>query len=316
MEQVTMAQIAKKLHVDQSTVSLALRNSERISEATRNRVHKTALEMGYKTNPFVAALMKMRRSRSKEITLQVVAWVTQWEKENGWMQIPSFQSFYKGAKECLLENGFLLEHFWNDQKSFSSSRFSGILWNRGITGIIVAPVPDGMSVNLDWDKFSAVTVGSSVHSPKLDRVESSHFDTVTTAIQQCHTLGYRRIGLAINELSLARFNQRFLAAYLVKQGSDKPLVIFSKSVKTKAEIKAFHAWFRHERPEVIITLSKLDGETYRDLLKGMNLKVPEDVGIVILSCHTIKDLYTGIYQYPEMIGAQAANQSCSAWGVL
>ena len=311
MQPVTMAQIAKKLQVDQSTVSLALRNSPRLSAATRDRIQKAAAALGYKPNPFVSALMRMRRGRAKNPGVPVVAWISNWEKADSWMQVPSFKAFYHGAEDRLRENGFRLEHFWLDQKSVTPARLSAILWNRGITGLILAPVPnDRPEANMDWEKFSAVTIGRSIHSPDLDRVDSAHYDAITVALQRCRELGYERIGLAIDEIMLARFDQRFLASYLVncpRLKSGKHLEVFRATVETKAGVKAFQAWFRRERPQVIITLSKQTAEIQRAALKDMRIKVPEDVGFVILSCHAADDPYSGIYQFPELIGAQAAD---------
>jgi DNA-binding LacI/PurR family transcriptional regulator len=311
MQPVTMAQIAKKLQVDQSTVSLALRNSPRLSQATRTRVQKAAEAMGYKPNPFISALMRMRRVRSKTQRVPVVAWVSNWEKEDSWMQVPAFKAFYHGAMDRLKENGFRLEHFWLDSKSVTSGRLSSILWNRGITGIILAPVPNNKPhASMDWDKFSVVTIGRSIHTPPLDRIDSAHYDVITVALQRCQEMGYERIGLAIEEVNLVRFDQRFLASYLVNcpvPKSGKQIEIFRREVETPAGVKAFQAWVRRERPQVIITLSKLTAEIYRAALQDMKIRVPDEVGLVILSCHNLGDPYTGIYQFPELIGAQAAD---------
>jgi len=306
-----MALIAKKLQVDQSTVSLALRNSPRISEATKKRIQKEAAAMGYKPNPFVSALMRMRRVRSKKTGVSLVAWVSNWDQKDAWKEVPYFLSVFRGATERLSENGFRLEHFWLDPKSITPARLSSILWNRGITGIILAPVPNNRpDASMDWEKFSAVTIGRSIHSPDLDRVDCAHYDAITVALRRCRELGYRRIGLAIDEASLARFDQRFRASYLVNGpllDSGKSLKIFNQSIETKAEIKDFQTWFRAERPDVIITLSKSTAQIQRSALKEIRIEVPEDVGLVILSCHSPEDPFSGIYQFPELIGAQAAD---------
>lgn len=309
MQPVTMAQIAGKLQVDQSTVSLALRNSPRISAATRDRIQKAALALGYRPNPFVSALMRMRRSRAKNPGAPVIAWVSNWEKADSWMQVPYFQAVFHGAEERLRENGFRLEHFW--MESLTPARFSSILWNRGINGVILAPVPnDRPEAKMDWEKFSVVTIGRSIHSPDLDRVDSAHYDAITVALHRCREMGFERIGLAMDDVTLARFDQRFLASYLVncpRVNAGEHMEVFRTSVETRAGIKAFQAWFRRERPQVIVTLSKLTAEIHRAALKDIKIRVPEDVGLVILSCHTVDDPFSGIYQFPELIGAQAAD---------
>jgi len=303
-----MVQLAEKLGVDQSTVSLSLRNSPRISAATRARVQKLAAELGYRTNPFVAALMRARKKRSTKKGMTVVAWVSNWQKAETWMKVPAFKAFFEGAKERLAEHGFRLEHFWINRASRNAPQLSSVLWARGITGIIVGPVPtECREVSLEWEKFSAVTLGRSLRSPQLDRADSAHYDAISVAFERCHELGYKRIGLAFEEILMARFERRWLASYLVNCPPSEHMECFSQKVHTKAGIKAFQAWYKRNKPDVIITLSREDGERFRAAFEAMNLKVPQDVGIVILSCHSLQDAFSGIYQFPELIGAQAAD---------
>jgi DNA-binding LacI/PurR family transcriptional regulator len=65
MPQPTMAEVAKVVGVSKNTVSLALRGSPRISEATRKRIAEAAETLGYRLNPTVAHLMaQLRQNRS------------------------------------------------------------------------------------------------------------------------------------------------------------------------------------------------------------------------------------------------------------
>lgn len=64
----TIHDIAKKLNITASTVSRALNNNPRISEATKKLVHKTAKQLGYQPNNIAAAL---RRGKSHIIGIIV-----------------------------------------------------------------------------------------------------------------------------------------------------------------------------------------------------------------------------------------------------
>ncbi|HEX7469541.1 MAG TPA: helix-turn-helix domain-containing protein, partial [Verrucomicrobiae bacterium] len=55
-KRVTVYDIAEKLGVSHSTISLALRNHPGISEKRREQVKKAAKEMGYVPDPHLAAL--------------------------------------------------------------------------------------------------------------------------------------------------------------------------------------------------------------------------------------------------------------------
>ena len=58
---VTMKTIAAQAGVTQATVSMCLANSPRIPAATRERIQAVADRLGYRPNPYVSALMRIRR---------------------------------------------------------------------------------------------------------------------------------------------------------------------------------------------------------------------------------------------------------------
>ena len=55
-EKATIHDIAKKLNITASTVSRALKDHPRISETTKQAVHKTAIKLNYQPNHIAAAL--------------------------------------------------------------------------------------------------------------------------------------------------------------------------------------------------------------------------------------------------------------------
>jgi LacI family transcriptional regulator len=67
--------VARALGVSRSTVSLALRDDPRISDATRRRVRRAAEDLGYTANPLIATLMStLRRGVGKQtVTMAHIA---------------------------------------------------------------------------------------------------------------------------------------------------------------------------------------------------------------------------------------------------
>lgn len=64
---VTLSELGRLLDLDKSSVSLALRNSPKVSDATRQRVQEVARRYGYQPN--LAARQLNRRSRPQIVTL-------------------------------------------------------------------------------------------------------------------------------------------------------------------------------------------------------------------------------------------------------
>ncbi len=71
---VTQSQIARKLGVDQRTVSIALGASGRVSEKMRQRVRETATRMGYRPNHLAAGLRGAKTNSIGIIWLFADAW--------------------------------------------------------------------------------------------------------------------------------------------------------------------------------------------------------------------------------------------------
>src|SRR5712672_334593 len=94
----TMQQIADAAGVSRMAVSLALRNSPKISAATAERIRRLAEELGYRPNPMVSALMtQLRHSRDMKKP-SVLAYVTAFPTEEGWRRPRPAAAFYEGAR--------------------------------------------------------------------------------------------------------------------------------------------------------------------------------------------------------------------------
>lgn len=62
---VTIKDLARAAGVSTTTVSLALRDDARISQATRARVQAVAAQLGYSRDPALAALVALRDESSR-----------------------------------------------------------------------------------------------------------------------------------------------------------------------------------------------------------------------------------------------------------
>jgi LacI family transcriptional regulator len=62
--EVTLVDIAKALKISESTVSRALQDHPAISQQTKNRVQKVAIEYGYRMNTYASNLAKKAKSRT------------------------------------------------------------------------------------------------------------------------------------------------------------------------------------------------------------------------------------------------------------
>ncbi len=310
---VSMKDIAERAGVSVSAVSLSLRNRPNISPEMKARIAKIADELGYRPNPFVAALMRSRR-RNQPIKAQpVLALVCALDRPDAWRSSPSttVRLIRQGALERAATLGYRAQEFWLHQEGMSASRFSDMLYARGIQGILLGPLADGASPpDLRWDHFAAVCIGVPSKSLALASVGNDHYFSALRTVQECHELGYRRPGLVLRSSQRERFQGRWEAGFFTAQtmlpkiGRTRPLLVDNLEDLEAFPLADFKRWLTREKPDVIITYN---AELVEKALLRLKLRVPTDLGLVSLSCPAVQHRISGVYQHGDLIGATAVD---------
>jgi hypothetical protein len=169
----------------------------------------------------VRALMRSRRHRGLGVPGgPALAYITAFPTRDGWRNLgtPVFAQMFAGAQARAEQSGYRLEEFWFNAPGMTPRRFEDVLRARGIHGLIVAPLPDAnASIDIAWGDFAAVALGTTLVRPPLHRVANDLFHSMLIAMEECHRLGYRRIGLALRSAVNQKVQRRWLAAYLLAQ---------------------------------------------------------------------------------------------------
>ena len=302
-DKVTLSDIAQKAGVHSSTVSLALRNHPRISAPVKKRIQDLATEMGYRVNPLVAALMQERRTGKKAIQASI-AFVTNYPERFGWRpKHHSRPDYYPGAVERAKQLGYNLEHFWLAEPGMTPQRFTDILINRGIHGIMFGRLPPGQSeIQLDLSRFSCVALGMTLRNPILHHVTENHFQTAWRSARQCAERGYRRIGFVFSEANDSpRVGDRWQSACLGYQMNLDPADRIQPCPQSPPSKAEFAQWFLQSKPDAILATH---AKPVLAWLASMKIRVPEDVGIIDLEADPELDC-SGIYYKPTKIGELA-----------
>ncbi len=300
---VTMQQIADEAGVSRMAVSLALRNSPKISPATTERIRTIADRLHYRPNPLVSALMAQLRYQKEVKRRTKLAFVTAFPTAEGWRLPGPYVPFFEGAKKRAHVLGYDLEEWWARDPKVSESRLCEILLTRDIRGLIIAPVPMGTTLNLAWEKFAAVAIGYSLREPAVHRASNNQFDSMALALENLSKLGYRRIGLAVSDESDQQVKRRWSAGMLIHQHyvpeSDRvPMLLTTGSFEAE-----FREWYLKHRPDVVLSLAWQCIKYLRDL----GAQVPEDVGFAHLARTSEEILWAGLNQRSELVGAAAVD---------
>lgn len=300
---VTQRNIAHKLGLDHSTVSLALRNSQKISETKRKLVQKTALEMGYTLNASAANLAKHRILSSQKPVSAVIAWLNCWQKPDELLQLNEFQQYFNGAKETAERFGYALEEFIV-YKGMSLKRVEKIMKARGLRGILLPPHSNDVDFHqMDWSRFSVMRFGRSIQHPLAHMTSADQVGNMIIAYEEVAKRGYKRIGLAGRPAG--EHWDDFDAGYLKAQGMNSKetrIPIFCMNGKNpSSQLPEFKEWLDAWEIDAVISATSGVGT----MLKAAGYKIGTDIGTATMSVlDTIID--AGIYQNSDEIGRVAA----------
>ena len=303
-KQPTMQEIADVVGVSRMAVSLALRNSPKISAKTGARIREVADAMGYRPNPMVSALMTQLRHGREVMRPTTIAYVTAHPTADGWRQPGVFTEFFTGAKKRAADLGYTLEEWWLRRPGLSEQRFSDILVTRHILGVVVAPLPaGGGTLGLDWPRFASAAIGYSVTSPIIHRASNDQYSTIRLAIAELTRLGYRRIGMAMTRDGDERVNRHWSAGMLVYQSTIPPEQRVPSLLAEGAFDPAFTSWFQSHQPDAIVSQ---EPQCVR-VLQHLGARIPRDVGFAHLGLVDGDTEWAGVNQASEVVGAAAVD---------
>lgn len=301
---VTLMDVAAKLGVSHTTVSLALKNHHRISKASRERVQRVAKQMGYVPDPFLASLAAYRRRHTVAKFQGTIAWVRYWQVHNIRAKMAFHRNLWLGARQAAKRFGYEVEEFvW--EQDVSAKRLEQILLARGIQGILIQPhdvVPDWD--DFAWNKFSVIRFGLSMPLPDANSVAPDSFRNTMLAMQKIYECGYRRIGMVVMEHD-RRIGGSFQGGFLLAQAYLKlapcipPLFSnpdFYRDHPKEANRQLRH-WLEQYRPDAILTT---EAQLSRQLCE-LGYRVPEDIALAATNVHDVR-IGAGIDEHAEAVG--------------
>lgn len=309
---VSLREIAKQCGVTRMAVSLALRNKQGVSEATRKQVLKVAKQMGYAPDPEVAKLMSRIRAKAPAEAKACLALLTSGARPAEWMLSVTERKYVEGAIARAREYGYRVEEFWRNEPGMSPARLSSILWNRGIEGLIIAPLQgllpskEARTVELDYKLFAVVEISETVESPDLDRSMHDQYTAMLKLLEELVRLNYRRLSLVLQSELDERVNGKWTAAYLRYRHLQPDLDLAPPLVLPKPNQKEFDRWFDKHQPEVLISVDRFG----LHLAQGRGLRIPTDVAYATLDLDgdaaEISEV-TGVDQNSHLVGAAAVD---------
>ena len=291
--------IAREANVSRSTVSRVLRNDSRISAATAARVREVARALGYRPNPLLATLMERIRS-GRQLSYQgTIGVITEAEDPTKWYgSAGSWRDIDRGAAKRAQERGYKLEYFSTRLYDAEGRRLSQVLRTRDIHGIYVAPGFSDRRLRLQWEGFSAATTGYGLINPPLHRVCYNNYHGIQLACEQLRQLGYRRIGLYLEQRNDEVTDHNYLAGFLLYLESVTPADQVRPLLVPHYQSSSFRDWFARFRPDAVISSTR----DVLDWIREENAGSAEECGFAHLDHHARLSDCAGINHNSGLIG--------------
>jgi len=315
MPNPTMSEVARAAGVSKNTVSLALRDSARISAATRERIVSLAEQMGYRLNPTVACLMaELRQSRSPRFQA-TLALINGNEDREALTRHPTIPHYVAGCRHRAGQLGYALDEFWLHDKELSVKRWLSILRARGIRGLLIVGLmkakhlPEPMAAV--WDEFPVVVTGVRTRKPALSFACADHHGLALTAFERALAAGYQRPGLVLDPVIDELIEGRFTAGYMTGQmkllGIEARLAPFTAICEARRDVEGFRKWLTKTRPDVVFTL-------YHEVerwLSQIGLQAGRDIGLIQYEWRADHAHWAGMDQRNDLVGEAAVDMLVS-----
>jgi LacI family transcriptional regulator len=305
MPRVTLKTIAERLGYSKNTISLALRNNPQIPEKTRDKIKKTADEMGYQSNAVVSQLMAQLRASQTPRFQAKLALINAHQDHDAFRTHPTIPNYVDGCEKRAKQRGYSFDRFWLYDPKLTPESFIRILKTRNIQGLVIVGL---MSTNRlpeaftkVWEAFPVAVTGVQTRQPTLSFCCVDHYDLARRAFHRGIALGYKRPALVLDNVIDQLAEHRFTAGFLSGQQTlpeAQRIPPFLKWGSIKEDKKAFESWFNKNKPDVVFILYN----TVISWIKEMGLRIPEDVGVVQLEWRESRPNITGMDQHNTVTG--------------
>jgi len=304
---MNLRQVARAAGLSVAATSFALRDSPKVSLATRVRVRELALQLGYQADARVIEAMRHIRKPREARQSACLAVCSFYDHPRPWEKSTHLSRVYSGMKQRAEQVGYRLEPLWLRAPGMTYRRFRGILQARGLEGMLCFGSSDvdqlfPSEINL----CAIVTVGLSIRT-RLHRVVSHSFADTTVALDRLHQLGYRRPGLVVSNYEEQRSARAHTAAYLAWCERHLGLHAAMPILRVdEVEGAAVLGWLGRHKPEAIVVVHQgTELLLLRSALRKAGVRVPGDLGVLAISPVLEGTDFAGLEENQSLIGRWA-----------
>ncbi|MCK5730183.1 MAG: LacI family DNA-binding transcriptional regulator [Draconibacterium sp.] len=284
--ETTIHDIAKKLNFSASTVSRALNNNPKISEATRKLIKKTADEMGYRPN-ILAASFRTKRTNTIGVVVPHI-------------NRHFFSSVISGIEEVAYKSGFTVTISQSNDNFEKEDKITHTLFSNRVDGLII-------SLGMNTIDFSHLKLFSDKNIPLVffdrvvDEIEAhkivvDDFDCGYLATKHLIEQGAKRVAHIGGSLNIKIYKNRqdgYIKAIKESGFEIEESLIVNNSLTREDGTNAAKKLFRNKKlPDAIFCANDTTALSVIIYLRENNIKVPENVLLVGFSNEPFSEVVT------------------------
>lgn len=311
MATITAKELAKKLGISPSAVSLALNDKPGVSQQTRNLVLETAMQLGY----------SRLRGAGAFHTGKTICFIRYGGSVINAAEHTSFSSFIlQGVEARATELGYNTQvrylgtgDMYNRQTLEFIRQAAGVVFLG--TDLTVSQLPEINQFFSLLDNCPVVVVDSFLLQDRVDCIGNDSFGGSKQAAVHllkagCHRLGYVRAKQRI--LNLQQREQGVLAA-LTEAGKDAPVYI-DVDISSEGAFRDFDSWLTShpELPDALFVENDILAASVIRALKLHGHSIPEDISVIgfdnIPMCEMLDPPLTTVHLCKQELGVHAIDQ--------
>ena len=251
-EKIALSTVAAACGFSTATVSRALSGHPSVRPEVRARIVAAAKKHGYQRNELVGKLMShLRTGRTQQFlgNLAVIHVPSAAQPR----LLPAQRRIMEGAASRAKELRFQLYEFSLGLDRPDAGRYARMLHARGVQGVIVLYTePTDLMADFPWGDFATIEIDYGQLEPVLHTVCLDHFVTLTNALVRLQALGYKRVGLFMNEFKDQRIAHRWSSAFASFQRHSGRIGEVPMLIADSLDEATFRRWYRAHRPDLVI----------------------------------------------------------------
>lgn len=252
----TMREVARLAGgVHPSTVSLALRDSPRVSPEVRAKIHAVARSIGYRRDPLLDAFNQHRLKVIPQHASRHIAAISDFSSLSELTASPFHTAARAGAVEAADRLHCQLDFFFFGPGQPSPRRLDAMLDARGLRALLLFGVrSDSNIMEFTWSRTCTVAIDSLQLNTPFYRVTPDYREATRLLWRRALAGGFERIGIIRSNYDYPITENRAIAGFLLEQlrhSKTTPIPVFTLTPERKIRA-SFKAWLLKYRPQVIL----------------------------------------------------------------